>query len=261
MSYIDGRLGVVLAVARAAQEHDVEYPAASLAYYGFVSLFPLLVLVLALVSRPVAASVRDVTPPFLTPEARQLVSDAMTATEGQIGATVLAVLVLGWSGANVAVGFLTVVERVEGDSGWSIRHQLCGGVAVLASLLLALFSIVTTSAAFSFLPDTLLVAPVALAALFVVLTVAFVPLYYVPSRTVTDLRAAVPGALTAAIGWTALLVVIHLYAINAGRYAVYGVISGIIIILTSLYLAAFVLLLGVVVNATLVGGIDPDRSI
>lgn len=253
MSYIAGRLDVLLAIVRASQEHDVEYPAASLAYYAFVSLFPLLVLVLTLISRSVAARVRDVMPPFLTPSTRALVAEATVATEGQVGATVLAVLVLGWSGANVAVGFLTVVERVEGDRGWSIRDQLYGGVAVLASLMLALFSIVTTSAAFSLLPDTLLVAPVALVSLFAVLTVAFVPLYYVPSRVVTELRAAVPGALTAAVGWTALLVVIHLYAISAERYAIYGVISGIIIILSSLYLAALALLFGVIVNATLVG--------
>jgi membrane protein len=42
-----------------------------------------------------------------------------------------------------------------------------------------------------------------------------------------------------------------LYVVNAAQYAIYGVLSGIILMLTSIYLAAVVLMVGLVVNAVL----------
>lgn len=48
--------------------------------------------------------------------------------------------------------------------------------------------------------------------------------------------------------WTVLLTVVQIYAANASQYALFGVLSGIILILTSLYLASVILMIGVVVN-------------
>ncbi|RDI71775.1 YhjD/YihY/BrkB family envelope integrity protein [Halopelagius longus] len=253
MSYLGGRSDFLLAVLRATQEHDVEYPAASLAYYGFVALFPLLLLVLTLVDRSAAVRVHEVTPPFLTPDVQALVWEAAVTSSGRLGSTVLAILVLAWSGANVAVGFLTVVERVEGEDDRSYSEQLRGAVAVLLSLVLALSLILCTSVVFSLFPNSPFVSAAAVVTLLAVLTVAFLPAYYVPARRITEPTAALPGAFIAAVGWTTLLVVVHLYAVNASRYAIYGVISGIIIILTSVYVASFVLFLGLIVNETLSG--------
>lgn len=64
----------------------------------------------------------------------------------------------------------------------------------------------------------------------------------------TSLTEALPGALTAAVGWTVLLTAIRFYAGNAPQYALYGVLSGIIIILTSFYLGAIILMIGAIVN-------------
>jgi membrane protein len=94
--------------------------------------------------------------------------------------------------------------------------------------------------------------------LFGVLVLAFLPLYYLPSELVTSPSEALPGALTAGAGWTLLITGIQYYAANAAQYALYGILSGVILILTSLYLAALVLMLGVVVNATRNGAARPN---
>lgn len=242
---------VAWTVVRRAHDLDVEYPAASLAYYGFISLFPLLVLAIAVLSPSVASQIRQSTPPFLTPGARQLVYEAMADGPGRTGATVLAALVLVWSGVNVTLGFRSVVERAEGSVGESPLEWVRDAICVLGSLCLAIVTTVLTSVLVSLFALGEGVETVGLA-LFAALTVVFLPLYYVPSTRVTSLRAALPGAVTAAAGWTVLLGVAHVYAVNAAQYAIYGVISGIIIVLTSLYAAALVLLVGVVLNATLV---------
>lgn len=248
-----------MTVARMTYEHDVKYPAAAIAYYAFVSFIPLLLLVFGAVGEPIAMRIYTAMPQFLTPAAQQLVYDATTAASEQIGAVLLAIVVLTWSGANVAVGFQTVVERVEDVTRDPLPDRIRDAVAVLGSLGLAMVSIIFTSTFFVLPPADPLAGFLGLAALFIVLTASFLPLYYVPSHSVTSPSEALPGAATVAFGWTILHTAVHFYAVNADRYAVYGVLSGIIVILTSLYLAAVVLMVGVVVNATLTDGIDALR--
>lgn len=251
---------IVVTVAQVAEEHDVTYPAAALAYYGFVSLIPILMLVLAFLGDRLARQAQTIMPPYLIPNAQQLVSEALTTTSGGAWAVLLAVGVLAWSGANIVLGFQTVLERVEHGTSESLLTQLRDAGSILGSFCLAILSIILTNLVFALLPVGRILAYSEPLIQFGMLTVAFVPLYYAPSRVVTSPTAALPGALTAAAGWTVLLTGITFYAANASRYALFGVLSGIIIILTSLYLASIILMIGVVVNSVNAGGDDVTDS-
>jgi membrane protein len=235
-------------IAQVAAEHDVTYPAAALAYYGFISQIPVLILVLAVLGDSLASQARMILPTYLTPDAQQLVSEALTSASGGAVAVALAVGVLAWSGANVVLGIQTVIERVEQGTSESLRTQLRDAVSILGSLSLVVSAVVLTNLAFALLPSGRGLAYGKPFVEFGLLTVAFLPLYLAPSRVVSSARGALPGALTAAAGWTILLTAIQFYAANASQYALYGVLSGIIIILTSLYLASVILMIGVVVN-------------
>jgi membrane protein len=247
-------------VVRVAYEQKIKYPAAALAYYAFVSFVPWLLLVFAVVGEEIAVNVYEVTPQFLTPATQQLIYQAMTAASGRVGAAALAIGVLAWSGANIAVDFLTVVERIEDGTSRPLRRQVGEAGVVLASLGVASVAIVVTSAVVGFLPPTPVLSVAGFGALVAVLTLVFLPLYYVPSGLLSSPLAAVPGAVTAAVGWTLLGAGIHFYAVNAAQYAIYGVLSGVILILTGLYIAAGLLMTGVVVNAVLAGGTDTPLS-
>ncbi|MBV0924067.1 YihY/virulence factor BrkB family protein [Halomicroarcula limicola] len=251
--------GTVLDIARTSIKRDIQYPAAALAYYGFVSLLPLLVILLAVLGESAASEVQLVTLEYLTPAAQELVLDALTDSRGRVGATLFALGVLLWSGANITAGFQTVVEDVEGEIDRSLAGHLRDGVGVLGSLVFGIVSVLLVSALFVLLPEAPFVLTSGLVALPVALTVSFLPLYYLPSRDIDSLSTAAPGAVTAAVGWTVLLAGIRFYAENAGSYAIFGVLSGIILILTSLYAAAALLMIGHVVNATLSDVIAPLR--
>ncbi len=241
-------------VLRNARAHEIRYPAAALAYYAFVSLLPLALLVLAAIGEELAAAFVDLTPPFLTSEAQGLVYDSLTAARGRTGASLLAVVVLLWGGFNVVVAFTTSLSRIEGvERPRSIRRRLWDGTVVLGALVSAVVVIAIVTALPAFLPA--LLAPIVLASVLLVasLTAVFVPLYLVPSAVVTTPTEALPGAIVAAVGWTLLQTVLRVYAISAGEYALYGVLGGIILVLTGLYLAAIVLVLGAIVNAIVVG--------
>ena len=154
--------------------------------------------------------------------------------------------------------FRSVIERVEGTDEQPVVEQLRDAVRILGSLSLAALAVVFTGGIFSQLSAGPLTVSVWPLVLFGVLVLAFLPLYYLPSELVTSPSEALPGALTAGAGWTLLITGIQYYAANASQYALYGILSGVILILTSLYLAALVLMLGVVVNATRNGAAHPN---
>ena len=240
---------LLAALARIAYEEDVRYPAAALAYYAFVSFVPLVVLVFAVVGERLALELSRAVPRFLTPEVYRLVDRSVETASGRNGTGVLAVVVLIWSGVNVVGDVRTVVERIEGSVGGSLRHRIRDATVILGGLALAMFAIVATSTLFEFPATDPLSGLAGIAVLWVALAAAFLPIYYVPSGLVTSPAAALPGTVLASFGWTAIHTTIQFYALHAGQYAVYGVLSGVIIVLTSLYLAAAILLTGIIVNA------------
>jgi membrane protein len=243
-------------VARIAYDSDIRYIATSLAYYAFISLMPVLLLVFVVFGRQLVGAVSGSEAQFLTPDTQQLLYEGLTTASGRTAATVLSVAVLAWSGANVAVGFLTVVERTEAATERPLRRQLYDAGAVLAALSATILVIIVQSVALALFATGILSVITWFAVLFVALTVTLLPLYFVPSRVASTPTAALPGAMTTAFGWTVLHAAIQFFAANAGQYAIYGVLSGIILILTSTYVAAIVLMVGVVVNAVLATDTD-----
>jgi YihY family inner membrane protein len=240
-------------VVRTVREEEVSFLAAGIAYYMFVSLLPLLLLTLvvgtlvggeAFADRIVTAA-GDV----LSPTASTLLEDALTSGAGRGGATVLGVVVTLWSALKVFRGLDTAFSRVYGTDGPdSIISELVDGLAALGGIGIALVGLGGIGAL-----GTVLGLQVALGglALVPVLAIAFLPLYYLfPDQEMT-LREAIPGAVFAGVGWTLLGTAFNVYASQADSYQVYGVIGGVLLLVTWFYFAGQVLLVGAAVNAAL----------
>ena len=244
-------LTFVATVVREMYELDVKYPAAAVAYYAFLSLLPMLVVVLAVIGDQMAVQVFELTPAFLTPDAQLLIHESLISAEGRTHALVLAFFVLVWCLANIGLGFQTALARIDGrTSPGSGRELLVGGAVVIGVLLAAIVAVGVVSALPSLVPGLPLVELVGAILLFGTLTAAFTPLYLTCCRSPTVL-AVLPGSLIAAGSWTVLQTVIQFYAANAGRYALYGVLSSVLLLVTSLYLATLALLVGAIVNETM----------
>lgn len=251
---------VAVTVVRVADDHDVTYPAASVAYYAFVSQVPILIWVLAIFRDRFVRQAQTIMPTYLTPNTQELLSETLTTASGGAWAALLAVGVLAWSGANIILCFQTVIDRVEHRTKESLFPRLRDAGSILGSFCLAIIAVLLTRLVFTLLPVGRVLAYSEPLVQFCILTVAFLPLYYGPSQVVTSSTGALPGALTAAAGLTILLTVVKLYAVSASQYALFGALSGIIIILTSLYLASVVLMLGIVVNTVTAGTDDVAGS-
>lgn len=236
------------AVAVTAYRKEIRYPAAALAYYAFVSFVPLLLLVVAVLGEQLTEQLARISPTFLTPEVSELIDRSLQTATQRLVTTFLSIPVLLWSGVSVVGDTRAVISRVEGGNRAGVRIWLHDAVGILGSLGLAILAITTTTVLFAYTTTGVFAFVGAFVSLWLLLVIAFVPIYTLPSSVVTSPRESLPGAATTALCWTAIHTTIQFYAINAGQFSIYGVLSGVIIILTSLYLAAVTLLNGFIVN-------------
>jgi YihY family inner membrane protein len=249
-------VGFVRTVVDAVQRTDATFVAASLAYYAFVSLIPLLALVVVVatvvggeaLSTEVVALVGD----LLTPAAQSDLLSAFQSDTGRGGVTVVGVVLTTWGALKLFRGLDRAFGKVYGTTPGGLVAQLKDALLVLVSVGAGVAGVTVVGGVVAFLPlpGARFVAPLSL---LLALVAAFFPLYYVfPDAEVTA-RQALPGTVFAAVCWTLLGVGFGIYATVAGSSAVYGLLGGILLLVTWFYLGGVVLLVGAVVNAVLAG--------
>jgi len=235
----------------------LSFLAAATAYYAFVSVFPLVLLLVAVGSLlggdTLAGQVLAAVSGVLSESGQELLRGALSGGAGRGGATVASVGVLAWSGLRVFRGLTLAFATVYGtEDETTFLGQLRNAAMALAALGIGILAAVTGT---TFLARS----GVALAGLAgtvgigLALSIVLLPLYVVFPNVPVSVREALPGAVMAAAGWTLLSVVFGIYAANAGQFEVYGVVGGALLFVTWLYFGASVLLVGGVINAVLAG--------
>lgn len=236
------------------REEDVPFLGASIAFYALASMVPLLLVALAVVSvvglrETLIEALRSV----LTASG-SAVLDSVLADAGRHGvAGGLGFLFALWSGSKVFRGLSIAFEEIyTSESELSLLDQLKKSLLALGTLFLGFVFLSATSVALTFVeipvPYPTLVGNV-LAVL--VLSVAFLPIFYIMPPVGVTVRHAIPGAVVAAVGWVLLQVGFYYYAGSASRYAAYGLLGAVLLFVTFLYLGAVVLLVGAAVNVAL----------
>jgi inner membrane protein YhjD len=241
-----------------------EYLAASIAFYGFLSFFPLLLLALAIVGFAVAES------PVLRSEIERALTRAVPGLEALVGrnldalrdaraaAGLIGLAGLLWTGTGVVGASRNAVRLVfrQGPpmAGLARRAWL---VAVTVGLgLLALTATVLATVAGGLESE----GPIGVAlrvggalVAFALDLVLFVVAYRVLMRHRPAWGEVLPGAVLAAIGWTLLKVLGSWYATRTveGSQTVYGTFAATVGVLVVLYLAARLFVYGAELNAVL----------
>jgi len=257
---------LVVDVVGVVREENVSFLAASVAYYAFVSTLPALALTLVVATavggEALATRVLEASSAFLTDQGQAVVGQALAGGPGRGGLTVIGVVVLLWGSLKVFRGLDTAFSLVYGARETESLLQQLGDsllVSVAVGVALALMLLVGALLAAADFPPVVEVAGV----LFLpgALTVAFLPLYYrFPDVEVTA-REVLPGAVVAGVGWTLLQAGFQLYVSGTAGYDVYGVIGGILLLVTWFYFAALLLVVGAVVNVALSGRDRRDGAV
>lgn len=254
---IGNAVGIGRDVVEEFQENEATFLAASIAYYAFVSLIPLLLFTFVAVSavggQELANQILDRTSEFLAPAGQEAIEGAITGEAGRGGATLAGSVVLLWSALKLFRGLDTAFSIVY-DSGLdkSIVAQVTNALIVFLSILLAVVGMLVLGTVYAILPAIPFIGYVTPLFALIALSVVFLPMYYfMPDLDEITIRDAIPGAVLAGAGWAALQSVFGLYASNAGQYEAYGVIGGILLLLTWLYIGGVLIILGAVLNSVL----------
>ena len=259
-------LDTVRRVVDTALDRRVTFLAAAIAYYAFVSLIPALLLLVVVASavfgETIAGELVAATGEFLTPAGEEAIAAAVSSARGRTGASVIGLAVLIWSTLKVFRGLDTAFVELYGVEG---SPSFLKGIADAASVVLAVgvgIGVMVVVGTFVAATDAIpVIGAASILALPVFLTVVFFPMYYILPQPSIPIREALPGAIFAAVGWTILQAGFQLYAAGAGQYQVYGVIGGVLLLVTWLYLAAAVVVVGGVVNVVLADREGPATEV
>jgi membrane protein len=259
---------ILTSLVDAARSEQITFIAASLAYYTFVSVIPLLLLVLVVAStlggEELAARLVRQVGAALSPAGQDLLREALLSDTGRGSATLLGVGVLVWGALKVFRGLDIAFSQVYGtDAPASLPEQVKDAAVALTAVGagIAITVLVGALISLSGLGIARIIGPLALA---VALTITFLPLYLLLPDSDVTLREALPGAVLAGGGWTLLGTLFRIYAENAAGFQLYGVIGGVLLLVTWFYLGSIVLLLGGVLNAVLAGRVgtgDVNRQL
>ena len=260
----DGRFGEPIRSAyELAREKQLPAIAAGLAYYEFNSLIPFAVLLIVGLAtagelQAVLAEIQALTNTGAT---NRLLGQLGRASAGRVRAALIALFILLWSAMQllrtVDGVFVDVYGGPEERSRFATAYEL---VITFVTFALAVSLLVILGAVLSPMAGGLALTLLAPVGLFFALLVAFFPMYYVFPEVRMTVREALPGAVFAAAGWTLSGVFFGLYSRVSQSVQLYGVAGGLLLLLTWLYVGGFLILMGVVLNASLAGHVDLEST-
>lgn len=257
------RLGASL-LHKLAQD-EVFILASAIAYAALLSLFPLLVGIIALLSRVVTQAeaqrvVIEALNPYLPPDALRLVQETLAAVFAtRDAAGILAVVALFWGGTAVAGGLRHALNRVlrvtAGRTFW--RRKLVElTLVVLAGVFISLSVIVSTLlAALSAIRPLGRLAAVILEHPWGGIVTAAGPLIF-PAAALLIVYGFLPNIrmhwrsllVGTASGWVLVQLVTRAFLWYLGTLAsyplVYGPLAGLVVFLIWVYLVALAVLVG-----------------
>jgi membrane protein len=201
----------------------------------------------------------------LPPESQRLLLDEIhqlvSATNGKLGVAAIVGLVLAlWSASRGMSGMITALDIAYGQperrgffkfNGLALLLTLamiCGGVVIIA-LVAVLPAVVQFVGINALIKWTLLLSEWPL--LGILMMTGLAVLYrFAPDRAAAQWRWVSPGAAVATVLWIIGSIAFSVYVSNFGSYdKTYGSLGGVVVLLTWLYLSAFLALLGAVINA------------
>jgi membrane protein len=262
------------------QEDEMSQRAAALTYYALLSLFPTLLVGVAVLGvfgqeglvTSAADYLKDGGAP---PETVDAVTKALESAQSQRGTAVgalvlgLATALWGAAGAFGSVGAaLNQVFRVEEGRGF-VKHKLHNLIWTLLLILLGALTLMLLFLGGGLAGDVL--EQVGLGdsavevwnivrwpgALFVAMLVYAVVYYAAPNVEVRNWRYITPGAVLGVVLWIVASAAFFFYVSAFSSYsATYGAFATVVILLIWLYLTSAVLLLGAELNAV----VDRRRS-
>ncbi len=250
------RVGTILrAIVHEFKVERITFMAGSIAYNAFLSLLPLLFLLLAVVSavgdRELESTMISMTETIVTPGAGEvLVGELQHAS---VGASVVGLLALVWGMLRIFRSLdMAFSDIYETQAKNTLINQLKDGIVVFGSITAVILGVVAIESVFSVSGVS---GPLWLfQRLFVlsVVMIALIPMYYLfPDESGMSVLEVLPGVFFTASALVVFQSGFSIYIEYSNQTAENTMLASILIFLTWLYFAGLVILTGAAINAVL----------
>ncbi len=268
---------------RESWHDDVFGQAARLAFYHFIAIFPVLLLLLMPLAglAGTGSDMRQMLTQSLTrvlpPPAAVLVSGVIQDLNASAHAGVFLLVAMGssiWAGFNASwamiVGLNTAYETAEDRTWWNIAKAAAGlALAILVLIFAALLTAHYADGTFELAtPSAILRKLAAWGTIAAILLISFELFYHFgPNLERRDWRSSLPGALFGAALWVVSTLVVREYFARTFRRTrrIYGRAAAAAMLLMWLYMTGATILIGAELNSEIEkaresdGGEEPAR--
>jgi membrane protein len=252
---IDRYATIFRAVIHECRVERITFMAGSIAYNAFVSLLPLLFLLLAVVTRvgsgQIEAQLIGLVQSAVTPGAGDvLVSELRQASTG---ASVLGLAVLVWGMLRIFRSLdMAFSDIYETEAKNTLFNQITDGLVVFVSITVVIFAVASFESTVSLPAGSGLGWLLQRVVLICLVAAALVPIYYLfPDEPDMGVLETIPGILFTASALVVLQSAFSLYVRYSDQMAENGILASILIFMTWLYFSGLMILLGAVINAVL----------
>ncbi|MET7696459.1 YihY/virulence factor BrkB family protein [Streptomyces sp. NPDC005485] len=281
--------GAVLKGAlREFKDDELTDRAAALTYYGILSLFPallVLVSILGLGGKSATDTVLNNLQQFTPGSARDIITGAVQQLQNNAGLgsimAIVGIVLAVWSASGYVAAFIRAANAVydmpEGRPVWKVLPVRVGVTVVLMVMAVASALIVVfTGALARQAGKTLGIGDTALTVwsiakwpvLVVLVTIMIAILYWAtPNARVKGFRWITPGSFLALLIWVIASAAFAFYVANFASYnKTYGTMAGVIVFLLWLWISNLAILLGLEFDAETVrqraiaGGLPPEKE-
>ncbi len=238
--------------------------AASTAFFLFLSLIPMLMLLCALIPyTPITEAnlmdvAREITPDTMDSLVVNIIHDVYNKSIGIVSVTAVVTLWSAGKGMLALMRGLNVINDVEEDRNYMVLRVVASLYTILIlilmilSLLIMIFGNILIGLVERRIPQTSYFFEILLhfRTLFVwfVLTIFIALMYtYVPGGKL-GFKMQLPGAVVAAVGWSIITWFFSIYVDRFNGFSTYGSLTTIIILMLWLYSCMYIVMMGAFLN-------------
>lgn len=250
--------------SRQMKKQNISAYAASIAFFFFLSIVPMLMMLCAIIpytpvtEENLVQAVTDVVPDMVDAMVVSLISDVYDRSGGIMSIAIIATI---WSAAKGVMALMTGLNAVNGveekRNYFVIRVIACFYtivmlLIVILSLVINVFGNQLVSIALYRLPQLERIVDFCMnfrfLVVWVVMTVLFAAIYaYVPNKKL-KFKEQIPGATFSAVVWSVFSWGFSIYVTYGNSYGVYGSLSIIIIVLLWMYFCMYIIMIGAYLN-------------
>lgn len=246
------------------KKQNISAYAASIAFFFFLSVVPMLMMVCTIIpytpltEEDLVTAVTELTPELVDPLAESLISEVYDKSVELLSVAIIATV---WSAAKGVMALMQGLNAINGVEekrnyfvirGIASLYTIVMLVVVILSLFLMVFGNQLVKLALYRIPNLRTVVAFAMnfrfVLVWVILTLLFAAIYtYVPDRKL-KFKEQIPGAIFSAVVWSVFSWGFSIYVTYGNSYGIYGSLSIIIIVLLWMYFCMYITMIGAYLN-------------